>query len=162
MQITEVKRHVDGRTERFRCELLLRRRHVAVLRFDHERERSAGGFLFPSGSRSFGFFWPRRNYLLYRMTGADGQLIAHRYDIVEDVRLGEQELSYTDLLLDAWVDPSGRLRFEDEEELADQRRRGVISSLQLTRIDRARDVLVRRHRLIEREALRLLEAAQSA
>ncbi|MCH7552793.1 MAG: DUF402 domain-containing protein, partial [Chloroflexi bacterium] len=87
---------------------------------------------------------------------------AHRYDIAEDVRLGEQELSYTDLLLDAWVDPSGRLRFEDEEELADQRRRGLISSLQLTRIDRARDLLVRRHRLIEREALRLLEAAQSA
>ncbi|MCI0850030.1 MAG: hypothetical protein J4N26_03625, partial [Chloroflexi bacterium] len=58
-------------------------------------------------------------------------------------------------------DPSGRLRFEDEEELADQRRRGLISSQQLTRIDRARDLLVRRHRLIEREALRLLEAAQS-
>ncbi len=35
MRITEVKRHLDGRTERFDCHLVLRRPHLVVVRFEH-------------------------------------------------------------------------------------------------------------------------------
>ncbi|MDZ4278541.1 MAG: hypothetical protein U1B78_05325 [Dehalococcoidia bacterium] len=81
-RITEIKRHLDGRVERFDCRPVLRRPHVAVIRYDHERERRMGGFVIPAGSRTFGFFWRRRPYSLYRIEDQRRRLIAHRFDVV--------------------------------------------------------------------------------
>ncbi len=160
MRVTEVKRHLDGRVERFDCRLVARRPHLAVLRFDHRAELRAGGFLFPARSRSYGFFWRRRPYQLYRMVGPDGRLIAHRFDVVEDVRLDEGGVSYTDLLLDVWVDQQGRPRVEDEDEVAEYARRGLLSAAQRSRIERTRGLLLRRHAVIAREAARLLASME--
>ena len=160
MQVTEVKRHLDGRVERFDCRLIARWPHLAVLRFDHRAELRAGGFLFPAGSRSYGFFWRRRPYQLYRMVGPDGRLIAHRFDVVEGVRLDEDEVSYTDLLLDLWVDPQGGPRAEDEDEVAEYARRGLLSPAQRAHIERTRGLLLRRHAVIAREAARLLASIE--
>jgi predicted RNA-binding protein associated with RNAse of E/G family len=157
--ITETKRHVDGRVERFRCRLVLRRPHVAVLRFDLDKARRVNGLHFPRGSRTYGFFWPRRPYSLYRIADPRGRLIAHRFDVVEDVRLSETEVSYLDLLLDIWVAPDGTVRVEDEDEVAEHARRGLLSKAQRTRIERARALLQRRHRAIAAEAARLLAGA---
>ena len=157
MRITEVKRHLDGRAERFDCRLLLRRPQLAVVRFDHEKQRRAGGYRIPAGSRTSGFFWRRRPYVLYRIAGPDGRLIAHRFDVVEDVRLGEREVSYKDLLLDLWVDPDGQAWLEDEDEVEEHARRGLLAPTQRRRIHMTRDLLLRRHRVIVREAARLLD-----
>lgn len=158
MRVTEVKRHLDGRAERFECELVLRRPHVVILRFDHRRARRAGGMCIPARGRTFGFFWRRRPYVLYRIEGPDGGLIAHRFDVVEDVRLGEAEVSYTDLLLDVWIDPEGGVRMEDEDEVGALARRGRLSAAQRRRIEATRALLPRRQRRIVKEAKRLLPA----
>ncbi len=158
MRITEVKRHLDGRVERFDCLLVTRRPQLIVVRFDHRRTRRAGGLLIPAGSRSYGFFWRRRGYVLYRIVGPDGSLIAHRFDVVEDVRLGDA-VSYTDLLLDVWIDPEGRVWVEDEEEVAEHGRHGLLSPAQRARIERTQALLLRRHGSIGREAAGLLDQA---
>jgi predicted RNA-binding protein associated with RNAse of E/G family len=155
--ITEVKRHLDGREERFACRLVAREPNVTVVRFDHTARRVAGGFELPAGGRTDGFFWPRRPYGLYRIVGPEGALILHRFDAVEAIRLSEREVSYTDLLLDVLVGPSGTVLVEDEDHVEEYVRRGLLSEAQRTRIQRARDLLLRRHRAIEREAVRLLE-----
>lgn len=134
----------------------MRRPHLVVVRFDYDEELRACGFLVPAGSRSYGFFWRRRPYQLYRMLGPDGRLIVYRFDVVDDMRLGEDEISYTDLLLDVCVDPQGDLLVEDENEVADYTRRGLLSRAQRERIERTRALLLRRHRAIAREAARLL------
>jgi predicted RNA-binding protein associated with RNAse of E/G family len=157
--ITETKRHLDGRVERFRCRLALRRPHLAVLRFDHARARRSGPLLIPRGSRTYGFFWPRRPYSLYRIADPRGRLIAHRFDVVEEVRLSETEDSYLDLLLDIWVAPDGTVQVEDEDEVVEHARRGLLSKAQRARIERARALLWRRHRAIAAEAARLLQEA---
>jgi hypothetical protein len=156
VEVIEVKRHLDGRVERFGCRLVARERHLAVLRFDHERRRMAGGFALPAGGRTYGFFWPRRPYVLYRIVGPDGALILHRFDVVEGVRLSEGEVSYLDLLLDVLVDPAGSARVEDEDHVKEYARRGLLSKAQRERIERAKALLLRRHGVIEREAARLL------
>ncbi len=156
MRVSEIKRHLDGRVERFECLLLVRRPHVAVLRFDQREAREADGFAFPAGSRSYGFFWRRRPYLLYRMVDPAGRLIAHRFDAVEDMRLSERTISYTDLLLDVWVDALGNARVEDEDEVADCLKRGLLSTEQHRRIEQTRALLLQRHAIIAREAERLL------
>ena len=159
MRVVEVKRHLDGRVERFDCRLVLRRLQLAVLRFDHRAPLRAGGFVLPAGGRTFGFFWRRRPYVYYRIEGPDGQLILHRFDVVEAVRLADDEVSYTDLLLDVLVDPSGVVRVEDDDHVAEYARRGRLSSAQQARIARTRSLLLRRHAAIEREAGRLLAGA---
>ena len=156
MRITEVKRHPDGAEHRFDCELVLRRPHLVVALFEHPHGRSADGFDIPAGSRTHGFFWSRRPYSLYRIAGPDGALIAHRYDIVEDVRLGDREVSYLDLLLDIWVAPDGAVLVEDEDDVAAWRKAGLLSAEQVARIERAQALVLRRHRSIASEAARLL------
>ena len=52
VRVGEIKRHLDGRIERFECRLVVRQPHMVVLRFDHEEAREADGFSFPAGSRS--------------------------------------------------------------------------------------------------------------
>lgn len=161
MRITEVKRHLDGSAHRFDCELVLRRRHVVVVRFEHWENRSAGGFSVPRGSRTDGFFWRRRPYSLYRMAGPDGRRIADRYDIVDGVRFGRDEVSYLDLLLDIWIAPDGRVRVEDEDEVEEAVRAGKLSRADRRRILAARDLVLRRHPTVVREAARLLAEARS-
>jgi hypothetical protein len=156
VRITETKRHLDGSADRFACELVLRRPDVIVVRFEHWEGRSAGGFDIPRGSRTHGFFWRRRPYSLYRMTGPDARPIVDRFDIVEDVRLGEREVSYLDLLVDIWVAPDGSVLVEDEDEVEDHLARGLLSTAQRQRIERTAALLVRGHRRIIREAARLL------
>ena len=161
MRITEVKRHPDGSAHRFQCELLVRRPHLAVVLFRHRRGRSAAGFHVPRGSRTHGFFWTRRPYSLYLISGPDGRPIAGRFDVVEDVRLGDAEVSYLDLVLDIWVAPDGTALVEDEDEVAEARRRGLLSAAQVRRIERTRDLLLRRHAAIRGEAARLLAGARA-
>jgi hypothetical protein len=55
-----------------------------------------------------------------------------------------------------WVPAEGEPRVEDEGEVAEQARRGLLSTDQRRNIERTRDLLLRRHAAIAREAARLL------
>ena len=159
MQITEIKRHPEGREHRFKLDLVLQRPHLVIGSFTHTRPRHAGGFAFERGALSYGFFWKRRPYVMYRMLDASGILVANRFDVVEDVHLAEGAVSYMDLYLDLWVGAGGTPQFEDEDEVDDARRDGTLSNAQLERINQTRDLLLRRHRIIAREAAALLVRA---
>jgi len=124
----------------------------AVLLFSHPSERRAGGFLFPAGSRTYGFFWARRHYLLYVLHAPGGGLIAHRFDVVDEVRLRPGRVEYLDLALDVWADPSGRAWTEDEEEVVELASQGLLSPQRLALIERTKRLLLTRHRRIAAEA----------
>ena len=151
-EVLEVKRFPGGKEETFHCLALDVSPRLAVLLFPHPGERRAGGFLFPAGSRTYGFFWPRRHYLLYVLHGPDGGLIAHRFDVVDEVRLRPGRVEYLDLALDIWVDPSGRAWTEDEDEVFELASQGLLSPEQLDLIERTKRLLLRRHRRIVAEA----------
>ena len=147
-RIIEVKRRLDGSEQRFACELVRRTSSmvVALYRFD-----SPGGPI-----DSYGCFWARRPYLCYYMVRRDdGREWVTRFDVVRDMRLSADEVRYTDLLLDLWVDEDGA-RWEDEDEVAAAARSGLLAAADLARIDRARVVLTRRQRAVVREVRRTL------
>lgn len=156
MRITEVKRQLDGREECFELKLVLRRTHLLIAEYRFKKTLLADGFTLPRGARSYGFFWPRRPYIMYRMLDASGSLIANRFDVVEDVRLAERTVTYTDLFLDLWVGPDGTPHLEDQDEVTDAARDGLLSRSQLNRIEKTKELLLRRHWVIAREAARLL------
>ena len=151
-EVLEVKRFPRGGQETYRCLALDMSPRLAVLLFPHPSERRAGGFLFPAGSRTYGFFWARRHYLLYVLRRPDGALIAHRFDVVDEVRLRPGRVEYLDLALDIWVDPSGRAWTEDEDEVAELASQGLLSSQRLALIERTKRLLLASHRRIAAEA----------
>jgi hypothetical protein len=151
-EVLEVKRFPQGRQETYRCQALAMGPRLAVLLFPHLSERRAGGFVFPVGGRTYGFFWARRHYLLYALYGPDGGLIAHRFDVVDEVRLRPGRVEYLDLALDVWVDPAGRAWTEDEDEVAELASQGLLSAQRLALIERTKRLLLSRHLRIVAEA----------
>lgn len=151
-EIIEVKRFPDGRRETYRCHALGVTPRLAVLLFPHPIERRAGGFVFPAGSRTYGFFWAWRHYLLYALHAPDGALIAHRFDVVDEVRLRPGRVEYLDLALDVWVNPSGEAWTEDEDEVAALASCGLLLPQRLALIERTRRLLLARHQRIVSEA----------
>ena len=149
-RITEVKRHVDGREQRFECEQVVVRPGVmAVMRFQLELPLGP----YPPGTHTLGFFWRRRNYNLYRMDDDDGQLMDHRFDVIEDVTITEDRVEYLDLLLDVRISPTNDITIEDEDEARDAARKGLIDERQVNLIERTLQTILRDHRRIVRDAL---------
>lgn len=160
-RIRETKRALDGRRQTFDCGLVFMSPRLAIICFEHPGAGSRGGFFFPAGSYTLGFFWARRHYNLYRFTGPDDTVIAYRFDVVDAVRITPTHVSYTDLLLDAWLSIDGRFRVEDEEEVAAAARAGLLSDRRLAVIHRTRHVLERAHHRIVVEAEHELARARS-
>ena len=155
-RIVEVKRTLDGRAQRFDCDLVHRARTLAVVRFRvHSAPWAEGAVL-----DSYGCFWMRRPYACYYMVHpSDGRLAAARFDVVRDVEVDATadslEVRYTDLLLDLWVQ-DGVARWEDDDDLAAAIEAGRLSDADRARIDCTRALLDRGHPRITAEIRRLL------
>ncbi|MSQ42150.1 MAG: DUF402 domain-containing protein [Dehalococcoidia bacterium] len=155
-RVVEVKQRLDGRVERFDCELVERDRTRAVILFRIERPVFG---LREAPLDSYGVFWRRRPYGCYHIVRpADGSPVVTRFDVVRDVELDAPgEVRYVDLLLDLRVE-RGAARWEDEAELAAAMRAGRIDASDHARVQRARRVLERGHVRITAEVRRLLRA----
>ncbi|MGH2587021.1 MAG: DUF402 domain-containing protein [Dehalococcoidia bacterium] len=143
--VVESKETLDGRVESFACAALLLSPRLAVVRFDHPGERRTGGFFFPAGSYTVGYFWRSRSYNCYRIAGPDTRVIAYRFDVVDRVRIRAGHVHYRDLLLDIWVSPSGDVTVEDEDELQEAVARGLLTPAEQNLIHRTRRLLLRDH-----------------
>lgn len=142
-RIVEVKRKLDGSEQRFDCELIERTPSLVIARYRFQAD--AGPI------DSYGCFWARRPYLCYHMVHReDGREWVSRFDVLRGMRLGTDEVSYTDLLLDLWVDADGP-RWEDEDEVEAAILAGTLEPHNLERIERVRRFLTRRHRAVVRE-----------
>jgi predicted RNA-binding protein associated with RNAse of E/G family len=81
-----------------------------------------------AGSISYGYFWPRRPYNVYRWLTPGGDLIAHRFDAVTAVKVSESAVDYRDLVLDWWAFPDGSIVEEDRDELDEAVAAGTVSA----------------------------------
>lgn len=142
MQVREIKEHLNGTRQVFFCEALHLTSDLAVLRFLATADYSTD----PSTERPHrstdGYFWAGRNYLMYQMFGDNDALLGYRFDVCDDVHIEGDTVRWTDLLLDFWVDPDlSQSQFEDEDELADALRRGLLTPEQQAAVARARQQL---------------------
>ena len=156
--VIELKRTLDGREQRFETEFVHRSASVLVVLYRLERGAAS--------LDSYGFFWVRRPYNCYHMVkppgSADaGREVASRFDVVRDLEIAPHEVRYLDLLLDLWVEDGALrrvVRWEDEDEVADALRNGLLSPADVAYIERARRTLQRRHRRVVSEIRTLLRA----
>ena len=148
----ERKQKPDGTWREYGCTLLYRSPSLVVVRFVMEK----GGEIFgtpvviPPGSVSHGYFWTNRPYNLYRMRTMTGDVLAHRFDAVTDVRITGEGVEYRDLVLDWWVDADGGIIEEDREELAEMEAAGLLSAAEVARAgEAAREVWSRYRHIID-------------
>jgi hypothetical protein len=155
--VVERKIKSDGTVREYACELVHLDPALEIVRF----HMAKGGVIFgtpievPPGSVSYGWFWARRPYNLYRMHTVDGRLIAHRFDAVADVLLSPAVIEYRDLVLDWWVAPDGTVIEEDRDEFDELLAAGQVSERDAAAaVEASRQVLSRyRHIIDEVEAL---------
>lgn len=126
----ERKRKADGTIHDYETELVHRDKTVVIVKFLMTR---AGGpprlpVSVPAGTVSYGFFWPRRPYNVYRWVSPEGVVLAHRFDAVTDVRITDESVDYRDLILDWWALPDDTLLEEDRDELEAAIAAGTISA----------------------------------
>lgn len=150
----ERKRKLDGSVHDYETTLVYRDGRVVIVRFEMTR---GGGpprlpVEVPAAAVSYGYFWPRRPYNLYRMLDPDGRLIAHRFDAVADVKVADDGLEYRDLVLDWWALPDGTLLEEDRDELEEAVAAGAISAADVARANDAAYQVFSRYRHIIDEA----------
>lgn len=153
MLITEIKRHLDGRVEQFECELLHRDASTMVIQFVAQ----PGSPFYGRMSRSEGYFWADRPYLMYKIYGKDGQLAGYRFDACRDVIFGPDFVEFTDLYLDFRVTPDGTLTVEDEDELEAALALGLIDDTDYDVARLAHDLLTSDLPIVLAEAIALME-----
>jgi predicted RNA-binding protein associated with RNAse of E/G family len=73
-----------------------------------------------------------------------------------DVRIQPDRVEYTDLILDVRVRPDGTVHLEDEDEVEEAARDGLLSPEHCSTIERTCRYLLDRHARIADEALRLM------
>lgn len=161
--VIERKLKHDGTVREYPCELAWLDDRVAVVRFALPNGGSAFGVpvAVPPGSVSWGFFWARRPYNLYRIASPEGVVLAHRFDAVTDVRMGEEVISYRDLVLDWWALPDGTLAEEDREEFDALVAKGELRGRDIERANEAARQVYSRFRHVIDEAEALLRRVES-
>lgn len=153
----EVKLKHGGQRIVYPTTLIHRRPGLVIVRFLMQK---GGGpprlpVQVPPGSISYGYFWARRPYNVYRWLRPDGALIAHRFDAVDGVRISAEEVVYRDLVLDWWALPDASLIEEDRDELAELTAAGELSPRDLARANEAARQVFSRYRHIIDEVVEL-------
>lgn len=151
MRIMEVKRHLDGRIERFICDVVELHPDRAILSYLWHRDELLrdGPIHLPAGEiLTLAFYWQGRNYLIYKLMAPNGRLFGHRFDICDDVHITRDSISWLDLALDLWVDPAGGIHVLDEEEVEAYKVQGLLTGPQLKIIQETKSHLLLNYREI--------------
>ena len=151
--VIEVKRHLDGREERYETEFVYRARGALVVLYRMPESRWGP-------VDSYGCYWADRTYVCYHMVRAEGspdagREVVTRFDVAREIEITDAEVRFLDLLLDCWVE-DGVPRWEDEDEVAEARTSGLLGPANAAYIERARRTLTQGHGRIVRDIRWLL------
>ena len=146
--ITERKTRLDGSTSEFACEpLLMDPGKRAVLRYVSDREWVIADtdLRVPVGTVTVAHYWVDRPYNVYHWLVA-GRTLAYYCNLVSETTIAPPLVSYTDLVIDVLLRPSGAAEILDEDELPDD-----LAPAHRMAIAKALEVLIANPRFLMRE-----------
>jgi predicted RNA-binding protein associated with RNAse of E/G family len=117
--ITERKTRLDGSVVEYACDaLVIEAGRRAVVRYVTDRDRPLKGtdLVLRAGTVTIGHFWTDRPYNVYHWLDG-GRTIAFYISVAADTAVDEKTITYTDLVVDVLLRPSGAIEILDEEEL---------------------------------------------
>ncbi|MBT8489729.1 MAG: DUF402 domain-containing protein [Deltaproteobacteria bacterium] len=113
----EIKHRLDGSIVRFECLPVQVSYDEAVIVYELPRKGRVDDIVLPAGSLSFGYFWSDRNYNVYHWVTEAGKTLGTYFNVCDETRIGEEYVSWRDLIIDVLVTPDKRCRILDTEEL---------------------------------------------
>ena len=113
----EIKHRLDGSIARFECLLLEMSDDEVVIVYELPRKGQVEDIVLPAGSLSFGYFWRRRHYNAYHWVTETGETLGTYFNVCDETKIGEDSVSWRDLIIDLLVTPDGHCRVLDMEEL---------------------------------------------
>jgi hypothetical protein len=135
--ITEVKRTLSGREQRFACRLVDRDARGVVVLFVAPEAMHVHGVDLPAGTVTFGHFWTDRPYNVYHWMDPAGATIGFYFNLSDGTAVADGRLEWRDLTVDVLVLPGLPVAVLDEHELPPDLDAGLRA-----RIDAARDAVL--------------------
>lgn len=117
MQITEIKRTLDGRRKEFVCDLCHYDAESAVVLYRLKRDIVLAGVAMPAGTLSFGHYWSGRHYNVYHWIWPNGETAAYYFNVADETSISGEFVDWLDLTVDVMVTPDGAHQVLDEDEL---------------------------------------------
>ena len=138
----EIRLHRAKPPQLFRCDILHREKNYVVLRYISDCPLKITTCTFKKGSITIAHYWKDRNYVLWEFLEPHAGLKGYLFHICKNVEIGNDYVSYEDLELDIWFDPSGSATVLDEEELNDCALRGLFQSDEVSFIVNQKDWII--------------------
>lgn len=154
--VQEIIHKLNGPDESYWCDTLHQGSGYVVLRFDVHESAHIGRTAIPAGSLTIAHYRDGTPYVLWEMYGPARRssgarpLLGCCYHVCRPPCLSldepeNQSVEYTDLLLDLWFSPEGRLTPLDEDELEAATESGVVDTGELQEIGNVLKTIAARH-----------------
>jgi hypothetical protein len=154
--VQEIIHKLNGPDESYWCDTLHRDSGYVVLRFDVQEPGRIGRTPIPAGSLTIAHYRDETPYVLWEMYGpvrrgsGTRPLLGCCYHVCRPpaISLDETEtptVEYTDLLLDLWFSPEGRLTPLDQDELEEATHSGVVDTGEFEQIGNVLRTVAARH-----------------
>lgn len=116
-RITEIKKTLSGRVDRFACEVVERSEAHAIVLYRIPEGRDVHGVWLPAGATTVAYFWVDRPFNLYHWLEPTGKTLAYYFNVGDVARLEAGVLEWHDYAVDILATPDGRVQVLDEDEL---------------------------------------------
>ena len=139
--ITEIKKGIDGKVQKFELESWrVLPDHSAVARWVAQEDNSYG---LKAKSSSWGVWSMNHPHLTaYRIHDPQGELISYRFDVIDSLKIHQNEVSFLDLLLDFKIkDHYELLEILDEDEVEDAISKNLLTKKQIKIINDTKDIM---------------------
>lgn len=113
----ERKTKLTGEVVNYICELIASEPRRLILKYEINQNYQVGNLALRPGMITYGFYWPERNYTLYKWFDQDGTLLGNYFNIADSVQFGDEEVSWRDLAVDILVYPDQTVEVLDEYEI---------------------------------------------
>lgn len=125
--IVEIKHNPSKPDQTFICDLVRHDGDRIVISYVSDRSYSVGEICVPSGTETLAYYQEKLPYVLWRMSGPDGQLVGYYIHLCDQVQITENTVEYRDLMLDVWFLPDGTYRLLDDDELDEAVNNGILN-----------------------------------
>ena len=124
--IVEIKHNPSKPDQTFVCDLVRHDGDRIVISYVSDRSYSVRDICVPAGTKTLAYYQEKLPYILWRMTGPNGQLVGYYIHLCDQVQITEDTVEYRDLMLDVWFFPDGTHRLLDDDELDEVVSSGVL------------------------------------
>ncbi len=113
----EIKKTLDGKIRKYRCELINLHSGKGILKYVLDQPFQVDALQLSIRTITYAFYWETAPFTLYKWYRPDGIKIADYFNIADTIQLTPKKFVWRDLALDILVFPGGEYVILDEDEI---------------------------------------------